>query len=126
MSDNFKKTILEWNTIQQRIKETNEQIAPFQKRIKSYKDKSENLENQILEYMVQNNMNKSKIELGDVVITMGESKRTESVTRDYLLTKAKEFFKNDIVAEKFVSFVYDKRRQTISNCLKRKAPRKST
>jgi len=126
MSDNFKKTILEWNTIQQRIKETNEQIAPFQKRIKSYKDKAENLENQILEYMVQNNMNKSKIELGDVVITMGESKRTESVTRDYLLTKAKEFFKNDIVAEKFVSFVYDKRRQTISNCLKRKAPRKST
>lgn len=120
MSQEFKKAILDWNNIQQKIKEANEQIAPFQRKIKGYKERANDIETKILDYMKQNRMDKSKLEIGDVVITMGESKRTESVNREYLLQKAKDYFKDDKQAEKFVNFVYETRQQTINNCLKRR------
>jgi len=120
MSQEFKKYILEWNTIQDKIKETNQQIAPFQKKVRLYKDQADDLENKIVGYMQENKMNKSKIEMGNVVITMGESKRTESVSKDYLVRKTKEFFKDDKTANKFIDFIYNSRQQTIDNCLKRK------
>ena len=106
MSQEFKKAILDWNNIQQKIK--------------GYKERANDIETKILDYMKQNRMDKSKLEIGDVVITMGESKRTESVNREYLLQKAKDYFKDDKQAEKFVNFVYETRQQTINNCLKRR------
>jgi len=120
MSSEFKKVVLEWNAIHQKIKETNEQIAPFQKKIKAYRERADGLENKILDYMRENRMNNSKMEVGDVVITMGETKRTDSMSRDYLLQKTKEFFRDDKLADRFVSYVYDNRQQTVSNVLKRK------
>jgi len=120
MSSEFKKVVLEWNAIHQKIKESNEQIAPFQKKIKAYRERADGLENKILDYMRENRMNNSKMEVGDVVITMGETKRTDSMSRDYLLQKTKEFFRDDKLADRFVSYVYDNRQQTVSNVLKRK------
>ena len=120
MSQEFKKAILEWNTIQDKIKETSSQIVPFQKKIKLYKDQCDGLENKIVGYMQENKMNKSKIELGNVVITMGESKRTQSVSKEYLLKKSKEFFNDEKSANRFIDFIYNNRQQTIENCLKRK------
>ena len=120
MSSEFKKVVLEWNAIHQKIKETNEQIAPFQKKIKAYRERADGLENKILDYMRENRMNNSKMEVGDVVITMGETKRTDAMSRDYLLQKTKEFFRDDKLADRFVSYVYDNRQQTVSNVLKRK------
>lgn len=120
MSSEFKKTILEWNSIQDKIKETSSQMVPYQKKIKLYKDQSEVLENKIVGYMQENKMNKSKIELGDVVITMGESKRTESVSKEYLTKKSKEFFNDEKTASKFLDFIYNTRQVTVDNCLKRK------
>lgn len=120
MSSEFKKVVLEWNAIHQKIKETNEQIAPFQKKIKAYRERADGLENKILDYMRENRMDNSKMEVGDVVITMGETKRTDAMSRDYLLQKTKEFFRDDKLADRFVSYVYDNRQQTVSNVLKRK------
>ena len=120
MSQEFKKCILEWNSIQDKIKETSQQLAPYQKKIKLYKEQSEGLENKIIGYMEENKMNKSKIEMGDIVIFMGESKRTESVSKDYLMKKSREFFKDEKIADKFIDFVYNSRQTTIDNCLKRK------
>jgi len=70
--------------------------------------------------MQENRMGKSKIEVGDVVIVMGESKRMESVSKDYLVRKSREFFKDDRMAEKFIDFVYNTRQQTVDNCLRRR------
>ncbi len=120
MSQEFKKAILEWNIIQDKIKETNQQIAPLQKKVKGFKELSDGLETKILGYMQENRMGKSKIEVGDVIIHMGETKRTESVSKDYLIKKSKEFFKDDKIADKFIDFIYNNRQQTIDNCLKRK------
>ena len=69
-------------------------------------------------------MGGSKLELGDVIITMGETKRTESVSRDYLLKKCCEFLQNEKIAKKLVDYVYDSRQQNINNCLRRKEPTK--
>ncbi len=124
MSSEFKKTILDWNTIQDKIKQTTEEMAPFQKKIKVYKEQADSLENKIVGYMQENRMGKSKIEMGDIVITMGESKRTESLSKDYIMRKAREFFKDDKMANQFVEFLYNSRQQTIENCLKRKINKK--
>lgn len=120
MGSEFKKTILEWNSIQDKIKETSQQIAPFQKKIKLYKEQADSMETKILGYIQENRMGKSKIEIGNVVITMGESKRMESVSKDYMVKKAKEYFGDEKAAMKFIDFVYNSRQQTINNCLKRK------
>jgi len=120
MSQEFKKYVLDWNQIQNKIKETNSQIAPFQKKIKAYKEQADGLETKIIGYMQENRMGKSKIEVGDVVIVMGESKRMESVSKDYLVRKSREFFKDDRMAEKFIDFVYNTRQQTVDNCLRRR------
>jgi hypothetical protein len=120
MSQEFKKTILEWNSVQEKIKETSDQIAPYQKRLKLYKDQADGLETKIVGYMQENKMGNSKIEMGNIVITMGETKRMESVSKDYLIKKAKEFFRDDKTANKFIDFVYSTRQQSVNNCLKRK------
>lgn len=124
MSQEFKQAVLDWNKIQEKIKETSEQITPLQKKIKLYKDQADGLENKIVGYMQENKMGKSKIELGDVVITMGETKRTESVSKEYLVKKSKEFFKDDKMANKFIDFIYNSRQQSVDNCLKRKISKK--
>lgn len=124
MSDNFKQSILRWEELNRKIKETNLAIEPYQKKIKSYKEKAGILEKKIVDYMKVNQMGGSKLELGDVVITMGETKRTESVSRDYLLKKCCEFLQNEKIAKKLVDYVYDSRQQNINNCLRRKEPTK--
>ena len=124
MGDQFKKTVLEWNNIQEKIKNVQQQIAPYQDKIKGYKNKADDLEREIVKYMGQNNLGKSKLELGDVIITMGESKKTESMNREYMLRRVKEYLRDEKEAEKLVEFVYGGRSQTITNCLKRKEPKK--
>ena len=124
MTENFKKVILDWEQTQRKIKEVNAQIQPFQQKIRLLKDKSDQLEKSIVSHMQRNQMGGSKIEIGDVMITLGESKRTESVNRDYLLKRATEFLQNDKLAKKLVDYVYDKRSQTITPTLRRKQSRK--
>ena len=124
MTENFKKVIVDWEQTQRKIKEVNAQIQPFQQKIRLLKDKSDQLEKSIVSHMQRNQMGGSKIEIGDVMITLGESKRTESVNRDYLLKRATEFLQNDKLAKKLVDYVYDKRSQTVTPTLRRKQSRK--
>lgn len=124
MTENFKKVILDWEQTQRKIKEVNAQMQPFQQKIRLLKDKSDQLEKSIVSHMQSNQMGGSKIEIGDVMITLGESKRTESVNRDYLLKRATEFLQNDKLAKKLVDYVYDKRAQTVTPTLRRKQSRK--
>lgn len=126
MSESFKKTILEYEKMQQAIKNLNAQLAPYQKKLKHYKERSAGLEGKIVDYMRENKLGGSKLELGDVVITMGETKRTESVSRDYMLKKCSEFLRDEKLAKKLVEYVYGSRQQNISNCLKRRENRKKS
>jgi len=120
----FKKYILEWEQTQRKIKDVNAQMQPFQQKIRLLKDKSDQLEKSIVSHMQHNQMGGSKIEIGDVMITLGEAKRTESVNREYLLRRATEFLQNDKLAKKLVDYVYEKRSQTITPTLRRKQSRK--
>ena len=124
MTDNFKKYILEWEQTQRKIKDVNAQMQPFQQKIRLLKDKSDQLEKSIISHMQHNQMGGSKIEIGDIMITLGEAKRTESVNREYLLRRATEFLQNDKMAKKLVDYVYEKRTQTITPTLRRKQSRK--
>jgi len=120
MGDNFKKYILEWEKTQQAIKSLNDQLKPYQKRLQLYKEKSAELEGKIVDYMRQNKMGGSRIELGDVSIVMGESKRMESVGRQYMERKCVEFLGDEKMAKRLVNYVYDTREKIVSNCLRRK------
>jgi len=120
MGDNFKKQILEWEKTQQAIKSLNDQLKPYQKRLQLYKEKSAGLEGKIVDYMRENKMGGSRIELGDVSIVMGESKRTETVSRQYMERKCGEFLGDEKMAKRLVNYVYDSRERNVSNCLRRK------
>ena len=122
----FKKCILEWENNQKKIKEITQQIQPYQKKISQLKSQTDELEKRIITYMRENKMGGSKLELGDVVITMGETKRTESVSRDYLMKRCSEFLRDEKLAKKLVEYVYESRQQNISNCLRRKVNRKKS
>jgi hypothetical protein len=126
MSESFKKTILEYEKTQQAIKNLNDQLAPYQKKLKQYKERTVSLESKIVDYMMENKMGGSKLELGDVVITMGETKRTETVSKDFLLKKCIEFLKDEKMAKKLVDYVYGSRQQNVSNCLRRKVIKKKS
>ena len=126
MSDSFKKMILEYEKMQQAIKNLNAQLVPYQRKLKQYKDRAGNLEGKIVDYMREDKMGGSKLELGDVVITMGETERTESVSRDYLLKRCSEFLRDEKLAKKLVEYVYESRQQNVSNCLRRKVNSKKS
>lgn len=126
MSESFKKTILEWEKIQQTINNLNKQLKPYQKKLKQYKDSSTIIEKKLLDYMIENKMGGSRLELGDVIITMEESKRVETVNREYLLKKCVEFLRDDRMAKKLVDYVYSSRQQNVSNCLRRKINNKKS
>jgi len=126
MSESFKKTILEYEKTQQAIKNLNDQLTPYQKKLKHYKERAVSLESKIVDYMMENKMGGSKLELGDVVITMGETKRTETVSKDFMLKKCIEFLKDEKMAKKLVDYVYGSRQQNVSNCLRRKVIKKKS
>jgi hypothetical protein len=70
--------------------------------------------------MTQNNLESSKIEIGDVQIYMRDYKRTETLNREYLEKKCTEFLRDEIPAKKLVDYIFQGRQQTTVSHLSRK------
>jgi len=113
MTEEFKKIILEWE-------KTNRKIGDVMITMKEHKKTSKILENKIIEYMTSNNLKDSKIEIADVIITIKDTKKMESVNRDYMEKKCIEFLRDEKTAKKLVDYIYNSRTQNSSNCLCRK------
>ena len=95
MADEFKKLIIQWEKINRRVEELGRQIQPVTDRIKEEKKAADELEVKIVDYMSQNNLENSKIEIGDIHISMRDYKRTETMNREYLERKCTEFLRDE-------------------------------
>jgi hypothetical protein len=120
MADEFKKLIVQWEKMNRRIEELGRQIQPFTDRIKEEKKAADELEVKIVDYMSQNNLENSKIEIGDIQIHIRDYKRTETMNREYLEKKCMEFLRDEKTAKKLVEYLFQERQQTSSSHLTRK------
>ena len=120
MADEFKKLIIQWEKINRRVEELGRQIQPVTDRIKDEKKAADDLEVKIVDYMSQNNLENSKIEIGDIQIHIRDYKRTETMNREYLERKCTEFLRNERTAKKLVEFLFQGRQQTTAAHLSRR------
>lgn len=120
MAEEFKKLIVKWEKINRRVEELGLQIQPVTDRIKEEKKAADELEVKIVDYMSQNNLESSKIEIGDIQISMRDYKRTETMNREYLEKKCTEFLRDEKTAKKLVEFLFQGRQQTMVSHLSRK------
>ena len=120
MADEFKKIIVQWEKINRRIEQLGRQIQPVTDQIKEEKKTADELEVKIVDYMSQNNLENSKIEIGDIQIHIRDYKRTETMNREYLEKKCTEFLRDEKTAKKLVEYIFQGRQQTSSSHLTRK------
>ena len=120
MAEEFKKLIVKWEKINRRVEELGRQIQPVTDRIKEEKKAADELEVKIVDYMSQNNLENSKLEIGDIQIHMRDYKRVEAMNREYLERKCTEFLRDEKTAKKLVEFLFQGRQQTTSVHLLRK------
>jgi len=120
MADEFKKLIIQWEKINRRIEELGRQIQPVTDRIKEEKKVADELEVKIVDYMSQNNLESSKIEIGDIQIHMRDYKRSETMNREYLQKKCTEFLRDERSAKKLVEYIFQGRQQTTASHLSRR------
>ena len=120
MEDEFKKLIIQWEKINRRVEELGRQIQPVTDRIKEEKKAADELEVKIVDYMSQNNLENSKIEIGDIQISMRDYKRAETMNREYLEKKCTEFLRDEKTAKKLVEYLFQGRQQTMVSHLSRK------
>ena len=120
MADEFKKLIIQWEKINRRVEELGRQIQPVTDRIKDEKKAADDLEVKIVDYMSQNNLESSKIEIGDIQIHIRDYRRTETMNREYLERKCTEFLRDVKTANKLVEFLFQGRQQTNVSHLSRK------
>jgi hypothetical protein len=120
MADEFKKLIVQWEKINRRVEELGRQIQPVTDRIKEEKKAADELEVKIVDYMSQNNLESSKIEIGDIQISMRDYKKTETMNREYLERKCTEFLRDEKTAKKLVEYLFQGRQQTMVSHLSRK------
>ena len=120
MAEEFKKLIIQWEKINRRIDELGRQIQPVTDRIKEEKKAADELEVKIVDYMSQNNLESSKIEIGDIQIHIRDYKRTETMNREYLERKCTEFLRDEKTAKKLVEYIFQGRQQTMVSHLSRK------
>ena len=120
MADEFKKLIIQWEKINRRVDELGRQIQPVTDKIKEQKKEADELEIKIVDYMSQNNLEESKIEIGNITIHMRDYKRTETMNREYLEKKCTEFLRDEKTAKKLVEYLFESREQTNVSHLSRK------
>jgi hypothetical protein len=116
----FNQAVIEWVKLQSEMNQ-------IQKKMKIVKENSDKCEKKILEYMRQNKLENSQIEVDNVKIIYKNISRVESISREFLLQKSIAYFRDDATAKKFIDYIYQNRRNVISNklCIKNNFLKKS-
>ena len=126
MAEEFKKLIIQWEKINRRVEELGRQIQPVTDQIKDEKKVADELEVKIVDYMCQNNLKKSKIDIGDITINIRDYNRTQTMNREYLVKKCTEFLRDEKTANKLIEYIFQGRQQTTRSHLTRKKGLKSS
>ena len=126
-NDRFQSVLGEWNRINDDIdllqKAMKERIKPYETKLQLLKDKSKKLETTLVNYMEYNGLNDKKIIVENKSIECQTSKRSEPVSKDFILKKLGEIF-DEQKASKLVEYIYNNRQVTNKLVLKRKEVKK--
>lgn len=113
--DKFKKQIKVYVSYDDKIKKYNAEL----RKLRQEKSK---LEQSIMKFMDKNQMNDTVINLtGGGKLQLGQSKRTESLSKQYILQKLTTYFSSEKDAQKIVDYLYSNRVVTMTNSIKRRA-----
>jgi hypothetical protein len=126
-NDRFKSVLGEWNRINDDIdllqKAMKEKMKPYETKLQLMKDKSKKLETTLVNYMEHNGLNDKKIIVENKSIECQTSKRSEPVSKDFILKKLGEIL-DEQKAAKLVEYIYNNRQVTNKLVLKRKEVKK--
>lgn len=112
--DKFKKQIKNYVSYDDKIKKYNAELRKL-------RQEKSRLEQSIMKFMNKNQMNDTVINLtGGGKLQLGQSKKTESLSKNYILEKLTTYFGSEDDAQKIVDYLYSNRVITMTDSIKRK------
>lgn len=113
--DKFKNEIKSYVSYDNKIKKYNTEL-------KKLRQEKSRLEQSIIKFINKNQMNDTIINLsGGGKIQLGQSRRTESLSKQYILQKLTTYFGSEDEALKVVEYLYKNRVVTMKDSIKRKS-----
>lgn len=113
--DKFKKQIKVYVSYDDKIKKYNAELRKL-------RQEKSRLEQSIMKFMNKNQMNDTVINLtGGGKLQLGQSKKTESLSKSYILQKLTTYFGSEDDAQKIVDYLYSNRVVTMTDSIKRKS-----
>ena len=109
INNEFVEAMKKYENYDELIKTEQERMKEFQDKVKFYKEKQDNLESKIIQYITTNKLNNYDFELQHHMIKVGESKSTETVTRELVEQKLSEFLKDINLGKKATEYIYSNR-----------------
>lgn len=98
-----------------------DKIKKYNSELKKLRQEKSKLEQSIIKFMDKNQMNDTIIKLtGGGKLLMSQSKRVESLSKQYILQKLTAYFGSEKDAEKIVDYLYSNRVITMKNSIKRR------
>lgn len=109
INNDFVDAMKKYENFEELIKNEQDKMKEFQEKIKYYKEKQDNLESKIIQYINTNKLNNYDFELQHHMIKVGESKTTETITKELLENKLSEFLKDVNLGKKATEYIYNNR-----------------
>jgi hypothetical protein len=109
INNDFVDAMKKYENYEELIKSEQDKMKEFQDKVKFYKEKQDNLESKIIQYITANKLNNYDFELQHHMIKVGESKTTESVSRELIEDRLSDFLKDVNLGKKATEFIYNNR-----------------
>jgi hypothetical protein len=127
INNEFVEAMKKYENYDELIKNEQEKMKEFQDKVKFYKEKQDNLESKIIQYITTNKLNNYDFELQNHMIKVGESKTTETITKELVEQKLSEFLKDVNLGKKATEYIYSNREvktRPVLKLLKKKLSKK--
>lgn len=119
--DDLRNLINQWIAYDDKINEINDKIKKTQENTKELKKNKENISVKITQYLKDNNMEESSIEINNNKIKLQETSQYSSITLKFLKECLLHYFKdNNEEYETLFNFIKDNRQMTKKIDLQRK------
>lgn len=119
--DDLRNLINQWIAYDDKINEINDKIKKTQENTKELKKNKENISVKITQYLKDNNMEESSIEINNNKIKLQETSQYSSITLKFLKECLLHYFKDNTEEyETLFNFIKDNRQMTKKIDLQRK------
>lgn len=115
----FKNYIVNYVQTTEKIKSIQQDMKKLREKLKPYEERKHKLSEHIVSYMSNNKKESKGIKYHNYKLTTFMSKRTQTVSKEYLEQTLTNFFKgNKAEATKLLEYIYSNRKVTITPTLR--------